>query len=260
MTFAGGDRKDFFRQAGRTIFRRVEAREMLADNFFRSVALQALGTGVPGGDESPRIEREDGVIGDAFDQQPVVLLHLASLGQIARDFAETDQLPAVVIQPCDHHIRPEACAVLANAPIFVFKAATAGRLLQFEIGLARAPLALGIKDREVLSDDLLCLVALEALSSRIPSDNVARRIEHKNRVISRRFYHQPVDSFVVQRVWGRLLPARHGCQFCHSVLKPMWLDLVPQRYSRRLIQRHPVLAHHVNHAHNFFRISRLDQV
>src|SRR6185312_8285230 len=50
---------------------RVEDGEMLTDGLLGRVALQPLGAGVPTPDIAPGIEREDGVVGYALDQQLV---------------------------------------------------------------------------------------------------------------------------------------------------------------------------------------------
>ena len=57
--------------------RRVERREMLADDFARGVALDPLRPFVPGGDVPVRVEQENRVVPDAFDQQPEALFALA---------------------------------------------------------------------------------------------------------------------------------------------------------------------------------------
>jgi hypothetical protein len=51
-------------------FGRIKLGEMLADDFLRAVALDALGAGVPGRYPTARIEHEDRVVLDAFDKAP----------------------------------------------------------------------------------------------------------------------------------------------------------------------------------------------
>ena len=58
----------------REVLLRVEDGEMLPDDLFRPVPLDAFGAGVPGGDHPLGREHEDGVVGDAVDQLPEALL------------------------------------------------------------------------------------------------------------------------------------------------------------------------------------------
>src|SRR6185312_17171530 len=79
--------------AGGAIFLRVEAREMLADDFFRRVALDALRARIPAADLAVRIEHEDRVVRHALYQQTELLFGtpqgfggLHALGKVAGDF------------------------------------------------------------------------------------------------------------------------------------------------------------------------------
>src|SRR5207248_1796462 len=53
--------------------RRVERREVAADDLLGGVALDPLGPGVPGGDPPPGVEHEDSVVRRALDQQAQLL-------------------------------------------------------------------------------------------------------------------------------------------------------------------------------------------
>jgi hypothetical protein len=53
------------------ILRRIEDREVLADDLLRRITLEPLGARVPRDDVAGGIEREDGVIVDRLDQQPI---------------------------------------------------------------------------------------------------------------------------------------------------------------------------------------------
>ena len=59
-----------------TASRRIEAREVLADDLVGPVALEPLGPGVPGEDVASRVEHEDRVVPDALDEEPKALLAL----------------------------------------------------------------------------------------------------------------------------------------------------------------------------------------
>src|SRR5206468_5742284 len=74
--FARRDLELPLRLAVRDLLGRVEAREMLADDLGRGVALDALGTGVPARDAAVRIEHEDRVVDDALHHQAEASLAL----------------------------------------------------------------------------------------------------------------------------------------------------------------------------------------
>src|SRR5579863_5852153 len=62
------------RQSACQILRRVKARKVLADDLVGFVSLETLGAGVPGEDESVRIQHENRIVSDGFDEEPETLL------------------------------------------------------------------------------------------------------------------------------------------------------------------------------------------
>src|SRR5207247_423743 len=129
---------------GGDVLRRVEALEGLADDLLGLVADDALRARVPARHATAGIEHEDGVILDAFEEQAKALLALAqplllraALAQVARDLGEAAMDSLAVPQRRDHHARPEARAVLAQAPALVLEASGAQRLVE----LVRRPVA-----------------------------------------------------------------------------------------------------------------------
>ena len=113
-----------------------------------------------------------------------LLLGSAPLGQIARDLGETNDLAARVAQRRDDHVRPEASAVLAKAPSFVFEPAIARRMHQLVGGLSRFDVSRWIEDREVASDDLVRLVALELVRTDVPGQDVAVSVESEDGIVA----------------------------------------------------------------------------
>ena len=84
----------------------------------------------------------------------------------------------------DHHVRPEPRAVLADAPAFVLEAARRARRRRSSCSRpCRAMRLRRIEGREVLADDLVGGVALDALGAGVPGRDVAVRIEHEDRVV-----------------------------------------------------------------------------
>ena len=89
-------------------------------------------------------------------------------------------------------IRPETTAVLAHTPGFGGEAAGLRGLLQCGFGDASVALLLGIEAREMLADDLVGGVTLDAFGARVPAHDMALRVEHVDCII-----HDAADQEVV---------------------------------------------------------------
>src|SRR5262249_31009408 len=72
-----GDSQRPFRNPGLAVFRGKELRIVPADDLLCRIALDAGRPGFPAGAGSAGIEHEDGVVGDALDEQPEVPLGVA---------------------------------------------------------------------------------------------------------------------------------------------------------------------------------------
>src|SRR5262249_25541604 len=82
---SGGDLQLPRRLARCYILRRIEAREVLADDLRGAVALDALGAGVPGEGAGLRVEEEDGVVLDPLDEEAEAFLGGGqALGRLGR--------------------------------------------------------------------------------------------------------------------------------------------------------------------------------
>src|SRR5262249_38510734 len=157
--------------------RRVELREVLSDDLLRAITVDALGADVPGLHEPVRIQHEDGEVLHALDEQTEALFRsahalfaLLALGEIARHLRKSDERAGIVAESRDDDVRPEARPVLAETPALLFE--TADLLRGLELGGA-LPLVVGrIEVGEVLADDLVRAVALDALCARVPGLDV----------------------------------------------------------------------------------------
>jgi hypothetical protein len=163
---------------------------MLSEDFVPRVAFEPFGAAVPTDDAPARVQHEDRVVLDPFDQQPKALLALAqrlfglfALGQVAGDFEKAAQGARGRLQGRDGHVGPEARAVLAQPPAFVKEAAGLGRHFEFVFRPAALEGLGRIKDGEVSAEDLLGFIAFEPLGPGVPTGHVAARIEQKDRVI-----------------------------------------------------------------------------
>src|SRR5581483_9414173 len=80
-------------------------------------------------------------------------------------------------------VRPEAGSVLADAPALLFEAPFLFRDLQVVLRLAGGTFLGRVKEGEVFADDLFRRVALDPLRAVVPRSDVARGIEHEDRVV-----------------------------------------------------------------------------
>src|ERR1019366_8866230 len=115
----------------------------------------------------------------------LLLLRSLSRGQIAGDLREAEKLAVPGISDGrDDDVRPEARAVLAYAPAFIFESPDPSRNLQLAFAHARAHVLVAVEPREVLADDFVGLVSLDPLGAEVPGRDDPFRVEHEDRVIA----------------------------------------------------------------------------
>ncbi len=201
---------------GGEILGEIELREVLPDDLLGAVLVDPLGRVVPRGHPAGGVEHEDGIVLHAIDEETEALLALAqrflrltTLRQVARDLAEADQLPRRVAQRGDDHVRPEARTVLADAPSLVFEASGVRRRPELEFGKAFGDEIARVEDGEVLADDLVGRVALEALRAAVPAEDVPLGIEREDGVVAHVLDEQAVQLRRLLR--GHTPGACFGC-------------------------------------------------
>jgi len=98
-----------------------------------------------------------------------LLLCAAPLGQIAGHLGEADQLSVGIDDARDHDVCPEAGAVLADPPAFVFDAAVVLRTAEQAQRLAGGLVLRRIEDGEIAADRFIGPVALRPLGTEVPA-------------------------------------------------------------------------------------------
>ena len=198
------------------VFLGVESREMAADDFLRQVTLDTLRARIPVGDLAVLVEQIDRVVRHALHQQPELFLACPqrvfgrlALGQVARDLGEADKLARRQIHRIDDHGGPEPRAVLAHAPAFSLELAGPQRLFQRAPRKVGRPVFFRVEPREMLPDDFMGRIALEALGARIPARHHAGGIEHVDGVIVDRLDQQAITAIFRQGGAKALLNVRH---------------------------------------------------
>src|SRR5258708_3683541 len=131
---------------------------MLADDFFRTITLDPFRTGIPARNLAVRRQHIDGIVRDALNQKPELFLAFPkrlfgklSLGKIARDFRETNQIAGGIPDWIDDDIGPKPGAVLSAAPALAFEFSFARGDLERSSRQTPFAIGLGVKAREVLA-------------------------------------------------------------------------------------------------------------
>src|SRR6185312_2425494 len=117
---------------------------------------------------------------------------------------EADVVALVVEQRGDDDVGPEARAVFAIAPALLFVAALGLGATQLLLGMLALAVFVRIEDREVLADDLVAAIALQALGADVPAGDVAVDVEHEDGVVAHRFDHDAEALLALAKRFGRV--------------------------------------------------------
>src|SRR5690349_19158519 len=101
----------------------------------------------------------------------------------SRVILEAAQLALRVEQRGDNHVGPEARAILAHAPALDLEAADARGFLDLAVGPAGGDRFGRVEDREVLADDVVGGISLDALRAGVPGRDAAVGIEQEDGVV-----------------------------------------------------------------------------
>ena len=137
--------------------------------------------------------------------QPLALALPVPRRHVARQLGEAAQPAACVAQRRDHHVGPEAAAVLAHAPAFGVEAAFALCAVEALLRLAGVTVLGRIEQRDRPADDLACAVALDALRALVPAEDAPAAVDQEDRVVRDALHQQPELLVGGVRPGGKLL-------------------------------------------------------
>src|SRR5579875_1119843 len=120
-----------------------------------------------------------------------LLLDGALLRHVARHLGEADQGTALVADGVDDDARPEAAAVLAQAPALEVEPAMLPRRREGARRQAALPVLLAIEEREMAADDLVPRVAQDLRGPGIRVENAAVAVEEEDGVVHDPLHQQP---------------------------------------------------------------------
>jgi len=97
---------------------------------------------------------------------------------------ETDELARLVVNAIDDDASPETASVLSDAPSLVLEPAVLRRGHELHLRLPGRDVRRGIEGREVATDDLVRLVALELPRADVPGQDLAVRVEGEDGIVA----------------------------------------------------------------------------
>src|SRR3979411_2252098 len=103
---------------------------MPPDDFLGDIPLDALGAGIPVGDDAARVEQVNRIIGHALNQRAKSSLAFGqgplrgvSLGEVSRALGKADKCSGLVMDGIEDRGDPESGAILADPPALGLEAA-----------------------------------------------------------------------------------------------------------------------------------------
>ena len=123
------------------------------------------------------------VVGERRVERVLGVLEGLHVGAVAGHLGVPGQVALVVVQRGDHHVTPEAGAVLAHAPARVLDPAARPGLGEEPQRKPRATVVVGVEHREAAADGLVGGVALDPLRSEVPGLDDALWVQGDDRVV-----------------------------------------------------------------------------
>ncbi|MGF6839999.1 hypothetical protein QF001_003866 [Paraburkholderia youngii] len=141
-----------------------------------------------------------------------VLQHPAgfhTLGDVTRDFRKADQRPIFVTDCIDHHVRPEAPAVLSHPPPFGFEPSLTGCDRQSPLRQVGRGILGCVEARHVRADDFLGAIPVDPASAGVPVRDDPGGRKHENRVVRHSVHEHAKAPFALDDGIVRGLLVRH---------------------------------------------------
>jgi hypothetical protein len=190
MALARGRLQHPRRHADGAVFRRVETREMLADDFVGGIAFEPLSARIPTHDHAARVEHVDGVILDRLDQQakPALavverFLRLAPFGDIPGDNRKAHGAAVSGAHRLRQRGGPKSRSILAGTPSLMLGAAGKPRPRQELPGNIRSPILDPEEKGKVLTDDFAGAVEVDLFGAPVPGADHAFGVDQIDGIV-----------------------------------------------------------------------------
>src|SRR6185312_4276474 len=136
------------------------------------------------------------------------LFVLLALGDVTRDFGKTAQAAVRRMDQIDNYMRPKAAAVLAHAPAFHLAAARRQRFRQRFLRHAGGAVLRRVEAGEMLTDDFLGVIALDARRAGIPVGDDTLWAQHIEGIVGDALHQKAELLLAGAQVVFRLLALR----------------------------------------------------
>ena len=136
-----------------------------------------------------------------FEKTSELLLRTTALGNVASHLSITAENAALVTNRRDDDVRPETRTVLADAPTFLLESSLGLRNAQLHVGFPGGDVLGCVEAGEMLAEDFLRPVALDALGTGVPAGDAPLRIEHEDRVVLDAFHHEAKAFLALHRLF-----------------------------------------------------------
>ena len=185
---------------------RNDVRYLLPDELVAVVAELLLGLQIQQNDLSALVHHHHRIW--SCLQQPAIFRPcLLAFGEIATDTRESPQISGRVVQGREDDTRQESRAVFPHAHAVFFQPTAGSGQPKYLLRPASRDILRRIETGKISTDDLVGAVTLDLLSPGVPSDNLALRVHHDDRVIPHFVEEHPISLLaVLKRLLGTPAP------------------------------------------------------
>ena len=185
---------------------RDDVRHLLPDELIAVVAELLLGLKIQQHDLAALVHHHHRIRSRL--QQPAILrARLLAFAEIATDARKPPQISGRVVQGREDDTRQELRAVFPHAHAVFFQPAAGSGQPEYLLRPAPRDIVRRIKTGKISADDLVGAVTLDLFGPGVPSDNLALRVHHDDRMVPHFVEEHPISLLaVLQRLLGMPAP------------------------------------------------------
>ena len=185
---------------------RNDVRHLLPDELVAVVAELLLGLEIQQDDLSALVHHHHR-IRSCLQQPAIFRARLLAFAEIATDARKSPQISGRVVQGREDDTRQESRAVFPHAHAVFFQPAAGSGQPEYLLRPAPRDIVRRIETGKISTDDLVGAVTLDLFGPGVPSDNLALRVHHDDRVIPHFVEEHPISLLaVLKRLLGMPAP------------------------------------------------------
>src|SRR5690606_20069950 len=131
-----------------------------------------------------------------------------AIGEITGDLGVAEQFTVLAPERRDDHVRPEAGAILLDAPTLVFAAPMNAIVTQLGGGPTAREVLVRVDAGQVFAHDFFLGIALDGLGALAPTGDLSLVVQQKDRIVPHRVRHE------LEQLWTGLVSP--GAQFLYD--------------------------------------------